>query len=95
LSHVAVGLLVALLPVDLLCWLDAPGAPTAAGLWCYSVLALGAVWPVAIVCDRLAERGHRLAARRRMSRGLCAACGYPLTGNVSGVCPECGTPVPH
>ena len=23
----------------------------------------------------------------------CARCGYNLTGNVSGVCPECGTPV--
>jgi hypothetical protein len=24
--------------------------------------------------------------------GLCASCGYNLTGNASGVCPECGTP---
>jgi hypothetical protein len=23
----------------------------------------------------------------------CRACAYDLTGNVSGVCPECGTPV--
>ncbi len=23
----------------------------------------------------------------------CAQCSYDLTGNVSGVCPECGTPV--
>ena len=23
----------------------------------------------------------------------CLACGYDLTGNTSGVCPECGTPV--
>jgi hypothetical protein len=28
--------------------------------------------------------------RRRRVRGLCAACGYDLTANVSGVCPECG-----
>jgi hypothetical protein len=27
---------------------------------------------------------------RRWRRGLCARCGYDLTGNVSGVCPECG-----
>ncbi len=35
------------------------------------------------------------AVRRRMRhrRGLCAKCGYNLTGNVSGVCPECGTPI--
>ncbi len=25
---------------------------------------------------------------------LCSECGYNLTGNVSGVCPECGHPVP-
>ncbi|MFH1748612.1 MAG: hypothetical protein ABIG44_16375 [Planctomycetota bacterium] len=25
--------------------------------------------------------------------GHCRKCGYNLTGNVSGVCPECGTPV--
>jgi hypothetical protein len=28
--------------------------------------------------------------RRRRDRGLCLACGYNLTGNVSGICPECG-----
>ena len=34
----------------------------------------------------------------RMTRtppfGRCAQCGYNLRGNVSGVCPECGGPVP-
>jgi hypothetical protein len=28
--------------------------------------------------------------RRRVAAGLCGACGYNLTGNMSGVCPECG-----
>lgn len=28
---------------------------------------------------------------RRRKRGLCIGCGYDLTGNVSGTCPECGT----
>jgi hypothetical protein len=28
---------------------------------------------------------------RRCRRGLCVKCDYDLTGNVSGVCPECGT----
>lgn len=27
-------------------------------------------------------------------RGRCLSCGYNLTGNLSGTCPECGTPVP-
>jgi hypothetical protein len=32
--------------------------------------------------------------RRRFRQGHCQHCGYDLTGNVSGVCPECGTAVP-
>ena len=30
---------------------------------------------------------------RRPPRGHCQACGYSLTGNVSGVCPECGAAI--
>lgn len=30
--------------------------------------------------------------RRRTRRGACQKCSYDLTGNTSGVCPECGTP---
>jgi hypothetical protein len=26
--------------------------------------------------------------------GHCQSCGYNLTGNISGICPECGTPIP-
>jgi hypothetical protein len=29
-------------------------------------------------------------ADRRKPEGWCTRCGYDLTGNVSGVCPECG-----
>ena len=28
------------------------------------------------------------------SRAVCQKCSYNLTGNVSGTCPECGTPIP-
>jgi len=31
--------------------------------------------------------------RRRVPPGHCGKCGYNLSGNVSGVCPECGTVV--
>jgi hypothetical protein len=31
--------------------------------------------------------------RGRRKRGLCVRCGYNLTGNVSGRCPECGREV--
>jgi hypothetical protein len=36
------------------------------------------------------------AARRRMRDrdGRCRQCGYNLTANTSGVCPECGTAIP-
>jgi len=32
---------------------------------------------------------------RRRRNGCCGQCGYCLTGNVSGICPECGTPIPE
>ena len=35
----------------------------------------------------------RFVRRRRFDRvGHCRQCGYDLTGNISGRCPECGTP---
>ena len=34
----------------------------------------------------------RSAGLRRVV-GLCVKCGYDLTGNTSGVCPECGEKV--
>jgi len=41
--------------------------------------------------------GLLLCARRKTARvtpGLCRECRYNLTGNTSGICPECGTPIP-
>ena len=35
-----------------------------------------------------------LRRRHRRRRGLCLKCSYDLTGNASGVCPECGTEAP-
>ena len=32
--------------------------------------------------------------RRRRQLGRCEYCAYDLTGNESGVCPECGKPAP-
>jgi hypothetical protein len=31
---------------------------------------------------------------RRRRKNLCVTCAYDLTGNVSGVCPECATSIP-
>ena len=53
-----------------------------------------AAWAVVIIaavaCTAIAGFPRELAAERRV-RGLSPRCGYDLTGNVSGVCPECGT----
>lgn len=42
----------------------------------------------------LFRRGIRRTARAYMQRyydiAICGPCGYDLTGNTSGVCPECG-----
>jgi hypothetical protein len=40
---------------------------------------------------------HRCLSLRRepLSLSRCAHCGYDLTGNVSGVCPECGRAATH
>ncbi len=35
---------------------------------------------------------YRLRRRWRNELPGCRVCGYNLTGNVSGICPECGTP---
>jgi hypothetical protein len=47
------------------------------------------IYPLLVLKQRI--RQHRRDQRRR--KGLCASCGYDLTANVSGRCPECGTPV--
>lgn len=47
--------------------------------------------------DRWAEtlvvwRRYAHCSPFRGNRWQCQTCGYNLTGNVSGICPECGTP---
>lgn len=60
----------------------------------YTVIPYGligwaaAILPAARADDWLRRRGGRLL-RHRARR--CTRCGYNLTANVSGVCPECGT----
>jgi hypothetical protein len=53
-------------------------------LWMPFVLF--APYPAFVLARLLRKRTP--AWRRR--HGLCARCGYDLTGNTSGVCPECG-----
>ncbi|HWE93601.1 MAG TPA: hypothetical protein VG269_06460 [Tepidisphaeraceae bacterium] len=60
------------------------------------IIALACVlWAYAVVRGLLrAQRGVRgIRGVLRVDRGCCQSCGYDLTGNVSGTCPECGTKV--
>lgn len=50
---------------------------------------LGATTPVALGISGCLAYGP-LRRWRRRRKGWCVRCGYDLTGNVTGVCPECG-----
>jgi len=47
-----------------------------------------ASYPTVVFLRAFARR-----CRHRKTHGLCLRCDYNLTGNESGVCPECGTPI--
>ena len=49
--------------------------------------------PAALLATLPAVRAFRGAFGRHRT-GRCPRCGYDLTGNESGVCPECGTATP-
>lgn len=49
---------------------------------------------VFMIYPSIAFIGGPLRSWRRSRKGLCMNCGYDLTGNESGVCPECGSVVP-
>jgi hypothetical protein len=57
---------------------------------------LAPFWPLALLFAALplAWAVATIRRRRRMTSHLCATCAYNLTGNASGVCPECGTAIP-
>jgi hypothetical protein len=52
--------------------------------------AVTSVLPL-LTATRLTRRA--IVTRRRRRVGHCSTCGYDLTGNVSGACPECGTAI--
>ena len=63
--------------------------------WHYIEVAASAWILMPLLCTypcALLIRGP-IRRHRRGKRGLCLKCGYNLTGNMSGVCPECGTKV--
>lgn len=82
-------------PILVLAWLSAAAIPTA--------LFAGAVSNSFTITRNAAVVSYCLAAiliaiflpnKKRRSAGSCQRCEYDLTGNISGKCPECGTPIP-
>jgi hypothetical protein len=85
-------------PVPFVSWDTTPGAALDVGVYalplaydvltwtgpCFIVACLGVTARIRL---RRVERGNGGEAR------TCVRCRYDLTGNVSGICPECGTPV--
>jgi len=55
------------------------------GVGFFTLAFLAALYPTVRV---IAEKRRSIVRRRK---GLCVSCAYDLTGNVSGICPECGT----
>jgi len=53
---------------------------------CWAVAAFLAVLPVTASMQFI-------RSRRRPEAGFCIPCGYNLTGNTSGICPECGAKI--
>lgn len=53
------------------------------------------LWIPFVLCAMLCVATSVPWIRRwcRLRRRLCSSCGYDLTGNVTGVCSECGTPI--
>lgn len=63
---------------------------------CYSMMWVFALvlWiPSALVGRDLRRDRRENPDLYRPPTGICHSCGYDLTGNQSGICPECGTPV--
>ena len=46
-----------------------------------------------LMCRFVAGLRWRIDEARARRLGICVRCSYNLTGNVSGICPECGAPI--
>jgi predicted RNA-binding Zn-ribbon protein involved in translation (DUF1610 family) len=56
----------------------------------WTIAVLGALPGGAYLCKKFL---NAMAAKRLTRYGHCPSCNYNLTGNTSGICPECGTTI--
>lgn len=60
------------------------------------VVAIGLVLALVAFLVPLFLIGRRPSLKARFfAANICRGCGYDLTGNASGICPECGTAIPR
>jgi hypothetical protein len=60
------------------------------GVWILTLAVFALTWPITYLSFRL---GRSAPASDPNAPPTCPKCEYNLTGNVSGICPECGTPI--
>lgn len=74
----------------------APASQTLFAIGCIGlVLMLAAIGAGIYLLSALFLRGPARREELKKAMGYCQSCGYNLYGNVSGICPECGTPTLH
>ena len=59
--------------------------------WTFPVAVLAGIAVFVSILDKVGQRAKLKA--RFSTDPLCSQCQYNLTGNLSGICPECGTPI--
>ena len=68
---------------------------TPAGFQAIAVIAAGfaLAWVAWVFLEqpKIVAQEQSLLRQQRRANGECMECGYALTGNASGVCPECGS----
>jgi hypothetical protein len=88
---IAAGVFAALGAAQIVIWLVmALSSDVAIGRWV--MLASSIAYSSIGVVFFLGAR-HQRERNHRAKTGRCLHCGYRLTGNTSGVCPECGRPI--
>jgi hypothetical protein len=60
--------------------------------WPFKEIAINALVLCALIYQVVAT-GRAKSKIDRLLRGFCVTCGYNLTGNTSGTCPECGNEI--
>jgi hypothetical protein len=69
-------------------------ASVAIGLFAGAFIPCGVLILIAGIIYTLHATGRRVGLRSRFyAHPACAVCEYNLTGNLSGICPECGTAI--